>query len=160
VPRRGGPAQQAGRLGEHIPAGPFLDWLRGEVARLERVETLATRASSPVPARQVLAARLGASTETLSRYLAGLNGNEQPTDVFRRFPVEDMLARAGVPFAVLYPELAAVEDRPVEPAAYCLMCREVTPRFDGVCPWHGGRRKPAAELMPFYRFRARLGAAA
>jgi hypothetical protein len=160
VSRRGGPAQQAGRLGEHIPAGPFLDWLRGEVARLERVETLATRASSPVPARQVLAARLGASTETLSRYLAGLDGNEQPTDVFRRFPVEDMLARAGVPFAVLYPALAAAEDRPFEPPAFCERCASVTSRVGGVCPWHEGRPKPSAEVMPFYRFRARLGAAA
>jgi hypothetical protein len=122
--------------GEPIPAAPFVAVLNRELERLATNDTfrLDENAQEP-PAVQLLAFRLGVAQRTVYRYLRSLDGEGQPTDTYARNPVEDALERLEVPFADVYPEIAATEDRPLEPDAYCTSCHEVVTPIDGCCPW-------------------------
>jgi hypothetical protein len=65
------------------------------------------------------------------------------TDWFPRDVVEDALHEAGVPFADVYPEIAAAEDVFLEPAKWCAGCREERTPINGVCPFCEWRLGPS-----------------
>lgn len=66
------------------------------------------------------------------------------TSIFERAPVEDALHNAGVAFSVVYPEIAALEDSPLEPEQWCFQCQENVSPIQGECPW-----SPKHNLVPW-----------
>jgi hypothetical protein len=112
-------------LEERVPAAPFVEWVNREVDALDEDGVT------------VFAARCGVTTRTLYRWSRSLDANSDPTDNYARSIVEDTLDHADVPFADIYPEIAAAEDVPLEPDAFCGSCHEVVTPIGGDCPWCG-----------------------
>lgn len=123
-------------FGEPIPAAPFVAFLNERLDRLAADDTLrGAEEESQVPAVRILSDQLGVSERAIYRYTHSLTSLGKPTTTFPRNRVEDMLDALDVPFADVYPEIAAAEDRPLEPDGYCSSCREIVSPIDGCCPW-------------------------
>lgn len=132
--------------GPPIPAAPFIAVIRAAIERLAAIDTLREEGSQEVPAQQILAEQLGINERTVYRYKNGLDGESKPgVTTYARYPVEDALEALGIPFADVYPEIAAADDVELEPEAYCAQCRDDVIPLDGSCPWCDGpvgQRKP------------------
>lgn len=108
---------------DRVPAGPFAAAINREVGRL---------------GDQDVAYRLRVDVRTVFRYKTSLDAEGRPTDNYARKQVEDVLERLDLSFADLYPEIAATDDIPLEPEAFCGSCHEVVTPLHGACPWCDG----------------------
>jgi len=145
---------------EYVPATPFSQWLQERYefhVRRFNIGYGSLADSGPGPAIAAVCQEIGwegdAGTRRLYRYRhqlsesrvgkkRGKNGDRNPgisvTRTAEQWPrrvVEDALHRAGVLFEDLYPEIAAAEDRPLEPAMDCWTCSDVVHPIGGRCPW-------------------------
>ena len=145
---------------EYVPATPFSQWLQARYefhVRRFNIGYGSLADSGPGPAIAAVCQEIGwegdAGTRRLYRYRhqlsesqvgkkRGKNGERNPgvkvTRTAEQWPrrvVEDALHRAGVLFEDLYPEIAAAEDRPLEPAVWCVACNERVHPVGGVCLW-------------------------
>lgn len=147
---------------EMVPAVPFANWLN------ERVKYWEQRAPSTTPEPGETAFERGAGTRVLGeigwqegdsalrrlykyRYRRfdskkKVNGRfvryVYAPDCYPRDIVEDALDHAGVPFADLYPEIAAADEVELEPETWCPACREHRTPIDGLCPFDDWRIGP------------------
>lgn len=125
---------QRGRSTELVPAEPFVRWLKDQMARLEKDQTIRLHENYPrPPIVDALARRLGVHPRALYRYLRGWKSDGEPTDTFQLRRVGAMLEHAGVALWEVYPEAAEIT---LEPDVWCYRCQEMVTPIDGKCPWH------------------------